>query len=170
MTVADIYTSNPDRHGQNWGIVIKDNIAELLPNFDYDLTFSQNEYAMKGIAESIENKDKNMVEKVIQKYNVKRFTQYLKNTVENIGLEIGEGGRFFVDMDTQKYSIKETSKYIQKELGEKEYADLISKVDMSVALPKIENKDCEIYSLLAQLHNVSVRDKIVSQDITEQSR
>lgn len=169
--MADIYTSNPDRHGKNWGVLIKDNIAELAPNFDYDLAFSQNTNTMIGIAEAIENKDQNLGQKIMGKYNVKRFTGYLKSTVYNIGLEIGEGERYSVDMDmqTHKYTFKETSKYIQKELGEKEYLNLIFKVDFQKALPKVENKDYEIYSLLAQLHNVSVKDKTVSPTIDEQS-
>jgi mRNA-degrading endonuclease YafQ of YafQ-DinJ toxin-antitoxin module len=170
MIVADIHTSNPDRHGKNWGVLIKDNIAELAPNFDYDLAFSQNEYAMKGIAEAIENKDKKLGQKIMEKYNVKRFTGYLKNTVYNIGLEIGEGEKFQVDTDLYKYSFKDTSKYIKKELGEKEYEELINKVDIDKALPKQINKDHEIYSLLAKLHNCSTREKIAEPKIDDQER
>lgn len=170
MILADIHTSNPDRHGDNWGVLIKDNIAEIAPNFDYDYTFSQNEYAMKGIAEAIENKNNNITNKIMQKYNVNRFTGYLKNTIEHIGLEIGHGKRFLVDMEKEKYGFKETSQYIQKELGEKEYLELVNKVDIQKALPNLENKDNEIYSILAKLHNCSVRNKIVDPNIEEQDR
>lgn len=170
MILADIHTCNPDRHGENWGVLIKDNTAELAPNFDYDYTFSQNEYAMKGIAEAVENKDTSISNKIMQKYNVKKFTGFLKNTIEHIGLQIGQGRRFLVDMETEKYSFNETSKYIQKELGEKEYSSLVSKVDIQKALPQPENKDNEIYSLLAQLHDCSVRNKIVDSNVVEQER
>jgi ABC-type sulfate transport system substrate-binding protein len=167
MILADIQTSNPDRHGQNWGVLIKDNVAQLAPNFDYDYTFSQNEYAMKGIAEAVENKDNNITNKIMQKYNVKKFTGFLKNTIDHIGLQIGQGNRFFVDMDTQKYSFKETARYIKKELGEKEYQEIIGRVDIQKALPQPNNKDNEIYSLLAQLHSASVRNRITEIDEME---
>ncbi len=167
MILADIQTSNPDRHGQNWGVLIKDNVAKLAPNFDYDYTFSQNEYAMKGIAEAVENKDNNITNKIMQKYNVKKFTGFLKNTIDHIGLQIGQGNRFLVDMNTQKYSFKETSRYISKELGEKEYQEIIGRVDIQKALPQPNNKDNEIYSLLAQLHSASVRDRITEIDERE---
>jgi len=125
---------------------------------------------MKGIAEAVENKDKKLGQKIMEKYNVKRFTGYLKNTVYNIGLEIGEGEKFLVDTDLQKYGFKETSKYIQKDLGDKEYEELINKVDIDKALPKQINKDYEIYSLLAKLHNCSTREKITDPKIDEQER
>lgn len=170
MILADIHTSNPDRHDKNWGILIKDNIASLAPNFDYDYTFSQNEYAMQGVAEAVENKDKSIISKVKQKYNVKRFTEYLKTTTRNIGLEMGEGRQIFVDIDVKKYGFKETAEYIKKELGTKEYTELINKVDIHKALPKIENKDYEIYELLAKLHSFSVKEKIMDQNELNQER
>lgn len=170
MIVADIHTSNPDRHDKNWGVIIKDNIASLAPNFDYDYTFSQNEYAMQGIAEAIENKNKSIINKVKQKYNVKRFTEYLKNTTQNIGLEMGEGRKICVDIDVTKYTFKETAEYIKRQLGEKEYTALINKVDIQKALPQIENKDHEIYSLLAKLHNCNLRDKIINLNKINQER
>ena len=170
MILADIHTSNPDRHDKNWGVIIKDNIAQLTPNFDYDYTFSQNEYAMQGLAEAVENKDKSVLRKVKQKYNIKRFTEYLKTTTQNIGLETGEGRQIFVDIDVKKYSFKETAKYIEKELGEKEYAELVSKVDIQEALPQVENKDYEIYSLLAKLHSYSAKEKITNPKDIEQER
>ena len=51
--------------------------------------FSQNEYAMIGIAETIENKDNKLANKVMKNYNVKKFTKYLKYTTDHIGLHIG---------------------------------------------------------------------------------
>lgn len=170
MVLADICTSNPDRHGQNWAVLIKDNVANLAPNFDYDYTFSQNEYAMKEIANAVENKEKTVVNRITQKYNVNKFTGYLKNTIEHIGLEIGEGRKFLIDMTTEKYSFKETSKYIQKELGQKEYSNLLNKVNIQEASPKTDNKDYEVYSLLAQMHNVSIREKITEPNIDDQER
>lgn len=171
MIFADINTANSDRHGKNWGVLIKGNNAEIAPNFDYDMTFSQNQYAMKGIAESIETKNKKMIQRIIGKYNVKRFTQYLKETIGHTGLELGEGQRrFLVDTEIEKYNFKDTSKYIRSELGEEEYSKLLSKVNIENALPKMQDKDYEIYSLIAKLHHCNAKNKIVSPTIDNQER
>ena len=169
MILADIYTSNPDRHGKNWGILIKDNIAQIAPNFDFDYTFSQNEYAMKNIAQAVENKENKVANKVMKNYNIKKFTKYLKYTIDHVGLHIGSGKKFLVDMDSglEKYSFKETSKYIQKELGPKEYKELINKVNIKDALPA-NTKENEIFSLLARMHSKSINEKILNPNINEQ--
>lgn len=163
MTLADIQTANPDRHGGNWCILLKDNKAELGPNFDYDYTFSQNEYAMKGIAEAVENEDKSIISTLKKKYNINKFTGYLNETVNHIGLELGEGETFLVDSDTEKFDFKNTAKYIRNQLGEKEYLDLINKVNIDEALPVATNKDYEVYGLIGKLHSCNIREKIINK-------
>lgn len=173
MNLADIYTLNSNKNNSDWGILILNNKAKLIYCFDYDNTFFQNNYAMIGIAEAIENK--NITNKIIQKYNIRKYKNVLSNTIEHIGFEIGEGKRFVLnkDLNIKKHSIKETIKYIIKELGNKEYKELERKINIQKALPIIDDefenkKEFEFYGLLAKLHICVIKAKLLNICFLEQ--
>lgn len=162
VILPDIYTLNSNRGNDDWSVLINKKSVELSPDFNYFYTFSQNTSAMKGLAEAIENK--NITNRMIQKYNIQKYTKYLNQNLVNIGLQIGEGKTFAVNMETNinKYDIVETAMYIRKELGEKEYKSIERKIDLKKAMPKIKNDDYEIYCLLAKLHICSVKNRLLS--------
>ena len=162
MILADIYTLNSNRSDNDWSILINKKNAKLAPNFSYNYTFSQNTFAMQCIAEAIENK--NITNKMIQKYNIQKYTKNINENVSNVGLQIGEGKTFIVDTEMKKikYDVVETAMYIRKELGEKEYKSIERKIDLKKAMPKIKNEEYEIYCLLAKLHICSVKNRLLS--------
>ncbi len=173
MNLADIYTLNTNKNNSDWGILILDNKAKLIYCFDYDNTFFQNAYPMIGISEAIENK--NITNKMVQKYNIRKYKNILSDVVEHIGFDIGEGRRFVLnkDLNIKKYSIKETIKYIMQELGNKEYKELERKINIQKALPIIddefENKqELEFYGLLAKLHICVIKAKLLNICFLEQ--
>lgn len=173
MNLADIYTLNTNKNNSDWGILILNNKAKLIYCFDYDNTFFQNAYPMIGIAEAIENK--NITNKMVQKYNIRKYKNILSDVVEHIGFDIGEGRRFVLnkDLNIKKYSIKETIKYIMQELGNKEYKELERKINIQKALPIIddefENKqEFEFYGLLAKLHICVIKAKLLNICFLEQ--
>lgn len=168
MTIADIFTSNTDRTKDNWGIIIKDNIAFLAPTFDYDRNFQQKEKRMEDIARLVEKDNKNVLNKLLHKYNAKRLVDSISYIINNkTGLYLGAGNETVYDMDLEngisytQYKIDATLEYICSELGPDKLKEILSKVNIEQALPDNVSEDkYKIYPSLAMMYYDHVEKEI----------